>query len=443
MTVIDGKRLDPDVFGIDRRMRDGRYTDQYFVNVRDILARIADEGYRFDGDGADLREAGAEVDPAAVDVGNIHAEMQCFTKREPFAVACGVDHAIAIIKTCTGFTDSGDEWHNTAADLAVEAVHDGAKLEPWVPALTIRGRYRDFAILETVVLGAMARATKVATRAYELLQAAGGKPVFFFPARFDLPAAQASDGYAYKVAVDVYNRDTGRDVPAMITTTAQGEWFGGTGGGTVSHSYVLSFLKDCAESMLHFARLMPPDVPRVALVDTRGNCVRDSVLTALAMFRRWRELRQAGRADEAERYRLTAVRCDTGGEVRDASVKPTGDPKTDHGVVPQLIRNVRSALDTLHASGDVDDAARDAAREYFRGVKIVASGGFDTEKIAWFESENVPVDLYGVGSAFLTGPACDYTADVVRIRPGQEWLDFAKTGRRPVANPDLEPVPMP
>ncbi len=440
MTVVDDKRLDADVFGIDPRMRDGRYTDRYFINVRDILTRLAEEGYRFEGDGADLKAAGAAVDPSAVDVGDIHAEMQCFTKREPFAVACGVDHALAILATCTGCRDADGRWHSTAADLEVEAVHDGAKLEPWVPALKVRGRYRDFAILETVILGVMAQATKVATRAYELLQAADGKPVFFFPARFDLPAAQASDGYAYKVAVDVYNHDTGREVPAMITTTAQGEWFGGTGGGTVSHSYVLSFLKDCAESMLQFARLMPPDVPRVALVDTRGDCVRDSVLTALAMFRRWRELREAGRTDEAERYRLTAVRCDTGSEVRDASVEPTGDPATDHGVVPQLIHNVRDALDDLHSSGEVPEAARDEARDYFRGVKIVASGGFDVERIARFEAENVPVDLYGVGSAFLTGPACDYTADLVRLRPGAEWVDFAKTGRRPVANPDLGPV---
>ena len=51
------------------------------------------------------------------------------------------------------------------------------------------------------------RGTRIATNVYEILEAAAGKPVFFFPARFDLPTAQASDGYAYKVAVEGYIRD--------------------------------------------------------------------------------------------------------------------------------------------------------------------------------------------------------------------------------------------
>ena len=47
MSIADGKRLDPSVFKIDPRMRDGRYTDQYFLNVRRILSALAAEGYRF------------------------------------------------------------------------------------------------------------------------------------------------------------------------------------------------------------------------------------------------------------------------------------------------------------------------------------------------------------------------------------------------------------
>src|SRR5438270_876705 len=63
------------------------------------------------------------------------------------------------------------------------------------------------------------------------------------------------------------------------------------------------------------------------------------------------------------------------------------------GVSPQLVRRVREALD---AAG-------------FDQVRIVASGGFDAERIAAFEAAGVPVDAYGVGSALLAGRV-DFTA---------------------------------
>ncbi|MEA3367016.1 MAG: nicotinate phosphoribosyltransferase [Planctomycetota bacterium] len=440
MTLFDGRRLTPAVFAIDPRMAHGRYTDRYFINARNILARLADEGYRFAGESPAVEAAG--LDTSGVDVGNLAVEMQCFTKREPLSIACGTDHAIAILKTCAGYADASGEFHNTSADLEVEAVPDGARLAPWAPALKIRGRYRDFAMLETPLLGVLARPTRVATNTYEALTASGGKPVFFFPARFDLPVTQPADGYAYKVGVDAYNHAGGADVPAMITTEAQGQWWGGRGGGTVSHSYVIAFLHDAAEAMLHFARLMPPQVKRVALVDTRGDCVTDTVRVALALFRRWWDLSRAGRAEEAERYVLFGVRADTAEDVRDASVEPTGDPARDCGVVPRLVQNLRSALDDLHESPDVPDEAREAARDYFRAVRIVASGGFEPQRIARFERDGAAVDVYGVGSYFLRGPTNDFTADVVRVRIDGRWVDLAKTGRRPVANPDLEAVKM-
>lgn len=442
MTVLDRRRLDPSVFGLDPRLRDGFYADRYFLNARDVLARLAGEGYLYGGRHPDVAAPPEGTDLARTAVGDLEAEMQVFAKRRPFALACGVDHALAILKEATGFTDASGRFQNTAAALEVEAVHDGAKLAPWVPAMKIRGRYRDYAILETVILGALARSTSIATRSYEILEAAAGKPVFFFSARFDPPSAQAADGYAYKVAVDVYNRDTGRRLPVMVTTAAQGQWFGGQGGGTVSHSYVLVFLKDCAEAMLQYARVLPAEVSRVALVDTRGNSAEDAVRTALAMFLQYHKLRAAGQAEEAERYRLSGVRLDTAGEVRDAGVPPLGDPVLDLGVVPRLVTHVRQSLDSLSSRPDIPQGAGAEAREYFRGIRIVVSGGFDPERIRRFEALGVPVDVYGVGSAFLAGPACDFTADLVRLRLGGQWIVHAKNGRGPVPNPDLEPVKM-
>ena len=440
VSIANGKRLDPSVFGIDPRMRDGRYTDQYFLNVQTTLSALAAEGYRFEGRCAELSEKGFDV--SAVDVGNIEVEMQCFTKREPFSIACGVDQAIAILKSCTGFRDDAGTFHNTASQLEVDAVQDGARLLPWNPALRIRGRYRDFAILETPILGVLARGTRIATNTYELLNAAGGKPVFFFAARYDMPETQSAHGYAYSVGVQRYNMDEGRQLPVLITTEAQGEWWGGKGGGTVSHSYVLSFLGDCPEAMLHFSRILPLDVKRVALVDTKNDCVGESLRTAVAMFRKHYELRASGRAEEAEKYVLFGVRCDTAKEIRDVSVEDTGDPERDRGVAAGLVTKLRAALDRLHESADLPEGAREQAAGYFHAVKIVVSGGFDRERIARFEKLGVPVDVYGVGSSFLTAGANDYTADVVRVKVGGRWMHMAKVGRQAIENPDLERVPM-
>lgn len=440
MTIADGKRLDASVFKIDPRMRDGRYTDQYFLNVRAILSALAAEGYRFAGECPALAPKGSDV--STFDVGNIEVEMQCFTKREPFAVACGVDQAIAILNSCTGFVGDDGTFRNTAHQLEVAAVHDGARALPWKPVLRIRGRYRDFAMLETPILGVLARGTKVATNTCRLLEAAAGKPVFYFAARYDIPESQSADGYAYKVGVDRYNSDHGTQLPAMVTTEAQGQWWGGRGGGTVSHSYVLSFLGDCSEAMLHFSRVLPVEVKRIALVDTGNDCVGTSLRTSLTMFHRYHALKMAGNAREAEKYVLFGVRCDTAGEVRDVSVEDTGDPERDHGVVPELIHKLRAALDGLHQSAELPDGAREEARRYFGAVRIVASGGFNCRRISQFEKLGVPVDVYGVGSSFLTAGANDYTADVVRVKMDGRWTHMAKVGRRAVGSQDLEPVPM-
>jgi nicotinate phosphoribosyltransferase len=89
------------------------------------------------------------------------------------------------------------------------------------------------------------------------------------------------------------------------------------------------------------------------------------------------------------------------------------------GVNPVLVEKVRQALD---AAGHKD-------------VHIVASGGFDADKIRHFESVGAPVDAYGVGSSLVQGEN-DFTADVVRV----EGHDCAKVGRRFRPNPRLERV---
>ena len=432
------KKTSAELYGFDYDgLRRGYYSDAYFINGARVLERLSDSRIRYAG--RHPRDNVAHIDLAEVVTGDLEVEMQYFTKREPYSLAAGVDAAIAILRECTGYFAPDGSFVNTADRLEIDAAPEGCRLEPRAPAMKVRGRYRDFAAQETTTLGVMSRATLVATNVHRALEAAGGKPVLFFPARFDLHTTQPIDGYAYKLAVDTYNKAHGANLAPLVSTDAQGKWWGGAGGGTVAHAYILCFFADCAEAMLAFAQHTPPDVKRIALVDTDNDCVTDSARVALAFFRRYIELAERGENAEAERYRLFAVRADTAAELRDAGVADPGNPAEDRGVCPRLIENIRRGFDGLHQSAEIPDKWRAQAQDYFRAVKIVASGGFDDKRVAEFEKLGVPVDIYGIGSYFLSGSNV-FTADVVRVKIEGAWHDMAKVGRGPWPNPHLERV---
>jgi nicotinate phosphoribosyltransferase len=211
----------------------------------------------------------------------------------------------------------------------------------------------------------------------------------------------------------------------------------------VAHAAIASFLGDTSEAMLAFAEVLPVTIPRIALVDFNNDCVGDSLQVCAAMFARFRALMEAGQPDEAARYRLYGVRLDTGGNLRDVSVEPLGDPALDLGVNPRLVFNVRKALDAAWENWDLPEEWCPQARDYCRAVRIVVSGGFNPDKIRRFERLSVPADIYAVGSALFdnhAGTVTDYTADVVRVKVNGEWIDMAKIGRKPADNPDLERV---
>jgi nicotinate phosphoribosyltransferase len=297
--------------------------------------------------------------------------------------------------------------------------------------------------LETPTLGVLTRSSRVATNVYETLMAARGKPVLFFPARFDMHEVQAADGYAYNIAIQRFNMDFSQQIGSFVSTDAQGDWWGGAGGGTVAHAAIASFMGDTAEAMMQFSRILPAKIPRIALVDFNNDSVRDTLRVLEAMFRNYQELCDRGDQAEAAKYVLYGVRLDTSGTLRDVSVEPLGDPSLDLGVNPRLVFNVRHRLDSAFEGWDIPTAWRNEAREYCRNVKIVVSGGFNPDKIRKFERLSVPVDLYAVGSWLFNnngGTVTDFTGDVVRVKVHGEWIDMPKVGRKPLDNPNLERV---
>lgn len=446
MSVFDHKRLDNDVFKLDvERMRKGWYSDKYFVNISVMLSALDKEGYLFQGEAPDHLQA---VKLDNLEPGDLEVEIQWFTRHPGKTLIVGVDKALAMLRACTGYFD-GDEFVNTADQLQVWAVEDGAFVryngDPMEvqPVMRVRGRYRDFAILETPMLGILTRASRVATNVYDTLVAANGKPVMFFPARFDLHEVQAADGYSYQIAVQRFNLDYASKLGALVSTDAQGDWWGGAGGGTVSHSAIACFLGDTPQAMLAFARTIASDIMRIALVDFKNDCVTDSIKTCKAMFFRYMELMDAGNEDEACKFILNGVRLDTSASLRDRSVELLGDPALDHGVNQRLVFNVRNGLDSAWREWELPEAWQERAAEYCRNVKIVVSGGFNIERITKFEKQGVPVDYYAVGSTFFENygkTKMDFTADVVRVKINGDWVDMAKVGRKACDNPELERI---
>jgi nicotinate phosphoribosyltransferase len=446
MSIFDNKRLTNDTFKLDiDRMRRGWYSDKYFANINAMLIALSAEGYTYSGEHHHLP---AELSPENIEVGDIEVEMQWFTRRIGTTVVVGVDKALAMLRHCTGYFE-GDNFIDTSDKLEVRAVQDGCTVKSdgdplrVQPVLKVRGRYRDFALLETPTLGILTRASRIATNVHETLVAARGKPVLFFPARFDLHEVQAADGYAYNIAVQRFNADHASDLGPFISTDAQGDWWGGAGGGTVAHAAIASFLGDTAEVMMAFGRVLPVNIPRIALVDFNNNSVHDSLLVLDAMFAKYRELMDAGDSEAAAKYRLYGVRLDTSGSLRDESVPPLGDLALDLGVTPRLVFNVRQALDFAWERWSLDAGWKERAREYCQNVKIVVSGGFNPDKIRKFEKLGVPVDIYAVGSYLFNNNGAtvtDFTADVVRVKIHGQWVDMAKVGRKALDNPALEQV---
>ena len=172
------------------------------------------------------------------------------------------------------------------------------------------------------------------------------------------------------------------------------------GAGTIPHSLIAACDGSTVEATRSFAETFP-DTSLVALVDFDNDCVKTSLEVAHAMG-----------------DRLWGVRLDTSESMVDLSLEGTTDVTNKAGVNPALVRNVRQALDNAG----------------FGRVRIVVSGGFDVEKIASFESDQVPTDAYGVGSAFMKG-SFDFTADVVKL----DGAPMSKSGRQFRHNERLVP----
>jgi len=319
-----------------REILSGESSDVYFSRAEEILSK-------------------ENLDPFVV--------MEVFGRRN--AVLCGIDEAkvlLADVLTANGHAEEAE----------IESLADGDMVEPKEVVMRIRARYRAFGLFETAMLGIMAMSTGWATAARECVTAAAPEPVISFGARHVHPEVSDSLDYAAIIGGCV-----GASTPAGARLAGLAPT------GTMPHSLVLIF-GDTVKAAEAFDRTMPPEVPRIVLVDTFKD-----------------EAEEALRVAHALGDRLYGVRLDT--------------PQERGRVTPDLVREVRARLD----------------QEGYGHVQIIVSGGLNPERITFFKEHGAPVDSYAVGSYIAGAKPIDFTGDLKEI----DGKPIAKRGRIPGLTP--------
>lgn len=282
-------------------------------------------------------------------------------------VLCGVGEALELLRQVL---PTGSE---------VWSLDDGDEIGRKEVVLRIAGPYLSFGLYETAILGYLSHETGWATAARECVRAAQGIPVVSFGARHVHPLVAPLLDYAAVVG------------GAVSCSTPEGARLAGVEpSGTMPHAMILA-VGDTLRAARVFDRHMPPEVPRIVLVDT----FRDEAEEALAVAHALGE-------------RLSGIRLDTPGE--------------RGGVTIDLIKEVRARLDL----------------EGFSHVQIFVSGGVTPDRIRSMLEAGAQVNGFGVGSYISGAPPNDFTADIKEV----EGRPLAKRGRIPglTANPRLQRV---
>jgi len=317
----------------------GETTDIYFARTIDIL-----------------RQEG--LNPVAT--------MEVFTSGA--GMLCGIEEVKALLAKVLP-EENREVW----------ALAEGEDIEKKEVVVRITAPYQSYGLYETAICGILAHGSGWATAARECVTAARGIPVISFGARRIHPSV---------AGVMDYSSIVGGCVGCSSVVGAR--LAGIEPSGTIPHALII-VIGDTVKATIAFDKYMPPEVPRVSLVDTFKDEAEESLRVA-----------------EALGEKLNSVRLDTPGE--------------RGGVTADLVKEVRARLDLAG----------------FKKVKIFVSGGLDPERITYFLENGAPVDGFGVGSYISGAKPIDFTADLHEI----EGKPIAKRGRIPgiTPNPKLKRV---
>jgi nicotinate phosphoribosyltransferase len=297
---------------------------------------------------------------------NPRATMEVFGSRA--GILCGIEEVKALLDEVLP-KNNREVW----------ALKEGETISAKEVVLRITAPYQSYGVYETSIIGILAHCSGWATAARECVEAAEGVPLISFGARHVHPSVAGVMDYAAVVGGCV-----------GCSSIVGSRLAGVEASGTMPHALIL-VVGDTVKATLLFDKHMPPEVPRVSLVDTFKDEAEESLRVAEALGKK-----------------LNSVRLDTPGE--------------RGGVTLELVKEVRTRLDQAG----------------FKHVGIFVSGGIDPDRIRYFKERGSPVDGYGVGSYISGARPIDFTADLHEI----EGKPIAKRGRIPgiTPNPRLKRV---
>lgn len=254
-------------------------------------------------------------------------------------VLAGVDESILLLKE---------------RGLEISALKEGDEFSPFETVMRIKGRYTDFGIFETALLGILASSSGWATASRSVRQVLPDKPFTCFGARHVHPSIAS----VMERAALIGGADSASCVLGAKLAGVEPK-------GTLPHAVFL-IAGDTLKVAEAYDREMPPDDLRIVLVDTFRDECEESLRVANSL-----------------KEKLHGVRLDTPGE--------------RGGVTPGLIKELRARLDL----------------EGHKNVKIFVSGGLTPEKISILSTAGA--DSFGVGSYISGAPAIDMTMDLKEI----------------------------
>ncbi|MGB9975737.1 nicotinate phosphoribosyltransferase [Thermovenabulum sp.] len=312
----------------------GATTDIYFIKTMEILRHLGVAGKR------------------------VVAEV--FARKS--GILCGLEEVLNLLKE---------------KNIEIYAIPEGETFNPKETILRIVGPYEEFGIYETALLGILAQSSGWATAARECREAAKDKMFICFGARHVHPAVAP----VMERAAIVGGASNASCILAAKILKRQPS-------GTIPHAAIL-IAGDTVTVAKAYDEIMPPDSPRIILVDTFKD-----------------EAEEALNVAEALKGALEGIRLDT--------------PSERGGVTKELVNEVRQRLN----------------QKGYNNVKIFVSGGLTPDKIR--ELSEAGADAFGVGSYISGASPIDMTMDIKMV----DGVPVAKRGRIPglIDNPKLKRV---
>ena len=240
-------RFSPSVFRLPvEKIRDGYHSDAYFNHTKALLE-------------ADDRHP--------------HVVMQVFQRKD---VGARRDRrGDRRPQAVRGSRGEDGRWVHAFKELEVNALLRGRRDLAVGDRHDDRGRLLRLLLyhLEAVYLGCVARRTLIMRNVHEVVEAANGKPILYFPARHDHWLVQTGDGWAAHVAGAI-----------GVSTDAQASWWGGRGVGTVPHGLIAAYGGDTALASDESSRTgSRHDMNVTVLVDFENHSVNTALAAADAL----------------------------------------------------------------------------------------------------------------------------------------------------------------